>query len=103
MDGDPTCLYQVTQAVVMLEDLFGPIKRTSGKGNAADYVIKLLRKLEKEPRPKESVRFHNNAQIDQLVLIDRSIDFLSVLATQLTYGGLVDELFGINNCKFCAV
>lgn len=93
-------MYQVAQALVMLEDLFGPIKRISGKGNAADYVLKLFKKLKKEPRLDESIKKNNLSQIDQLLLIDRSIDFLSILATQLTYSGLVDELYGIHNCKF---
>ena len=35
-------------------------------------------------------------QIDSLVIIDRSVDLLSTLPTQLTYEGLIDELFGIS-------
>lgn len=34
--------------------------------------------------------------IDQVILLDRSIDLMSVLTTQLTYEGLIDEIFGIN-------
>jgi hypothetical protein len=35
-------------------------------------------------------------QIDTLVILDRSVDLLSPLATQLTYEGLIDEIFSIN-------
>ena len=35
------------------------------------------------------------SQIDSLVIIDRAVDLISPLATQLTYEGLVDEMFGI--------
>lgn len=31
------------------------------------------------------------------MLIDRSVDLITPLATQLTYEGLIDEIFGINN------
>ncbi len=38
-------------------------------------------------------------QIDSLVIIDRSVDLLSTLPTQLTYEGLIDELFGISQAS----
>lgn len=36
-------------------------------------------------------------EIDQVILIDRSVDFVTPLATQLTYEGLVDEIFSVVN------
>ena len=36
-------------------------------------------------------------RIENLVLIDRRVDLISPLSTQLTYEGLIDELFGIRN------
>lgn len=38
-------------------------------------------------------------QIDNLVIIDRTVDLLTPMLTQLTYEGLIDELYGINNSK----
>ena len=40
-------------------------------------------------------------QIDTLLLIDRNVDLLPPLFTQLTYEGLIDELYGIHHstCK----
>ena len=38
-------------------------------------------------------------QIDTLLLIDRTVDPLTPLATQLTYEGLIDEMYGIHNSK----
>lgn len=34
-------------------------------------------------------------QIDAIVLLDRSVDFVASLSTQLTYEGLIDEIFAI--------
>ena len=34
-------------------------------------------------------------QIDMVVLLDRTVDLLTPLCTQLTYEGLIDELYGI--------
>ena len=38
-------------------------------------------------------------QIDAIVLLDRSVDLLTPLSTQLTYEGLIDEIFGIKHSK----
>lgn len=40
-------------------------------------------------------------QIDTLLLIDRNVDLLTPMFTQLTYEGLIDELYGIHHSKSC--
>ena len=94
MENDPSCLYQVAQAVMTLQSLYGVIPRISGKGNAAQRVWELIRKLSLEPRNFPSV-----SHIDHLFLIDRAVDLISPLATQLTYEGLIDEIFEIKNSE----
>lgn len=90
-------MYQAAQAIMMLQDLYGVIPRVSGKGLAAKHVWDLLKRLSLEPRtPKKHI---THSQIDHLLLLDRSIDLVSPLVTQLTYEGLIDELFQINRCK----
>ncbi|GAB6030139.1 Vacuolar protein sorting-associated protein 33A [Chamberlinius hualienensis] len=37
------------------------------------------------------------SQFDALILIDREVDLLTPLLTQVTYEGLIDEFFGIND------
>lgn len=39
-------------------------------------------------------------QFDSLVIVDRATDLVTPFLTQLTYEGLLDEYFGIKNCKF---
>ena len=39
-------------------------------------------------------------QIDAVVFLDRSVDLLTPLSTQLTYEGLIDELYGIKHGMF---
>lgn len=36
---------------------------------------------------------------DTLLLLDRNVDLLTPLATQLTYEGLIDEIYGIQNSE----
>lgn len=40
------------------------------------------------------------SQIDAILLLDRSVDFVASLSTQLTYEGLIDEIFNIKYSRF---
>ena len=42
-------------------------------------------------------------QIDNLLIVDRNVDLLTPLLSQLTYDGLIDEIFGINNSKWSKI
>ncbi|KAL1131088.1 hypothetical protein AAG570_012325 [Ranatra chinensis] len=92
VENDPSCLYQAAQALMTLQSLYGIIPRVTGKGPAAERVWDLVSRLSQEPR-----KFPTNSQIDQVLLIDRAVDLISPLATQLTFEGLIDELFEIKN------
>jgi hypothetical protein len=37
-------------------------------------------------------------RFDSLIILDRTVDMITPLLTQLTYEGLIDELIGIKNC-----
>jgi hypothetical protein len=39
-------------------------------------------------------------KLDSLIILDRRVDMITPLLTQLTYEGLIDEVIGIKNCKF---
>ncbi|KAI5642546.1 sec1 family domain-containing protein [Phthorimaea operculella] len=97
LEGDPTCIYNAAQALRTIQQLYGIIPRVYGKGQAAKQVWDLLCRLNKEEQgtgPKGAT----TSCIDHLLILDRAIDLTSVLATQLTYEGLIDELYGIKSC-----
>ncbi|KAK5638912.1 hypothetical protein RI129_013207 [Pyrocoelia pectoralis] len=96
VENDPTSLYQVAQAVLLLQKIYGPIPRVWGRGMAAKQVWDLITRLQRENLSKE-IKENQNSCIDRLLIIDRGVDLISPLATQLTYEGLIDEIFGINN------
>ncbi|CAH0549200.1 unnamed protein product [Brassicogethes aeneus] len=92
LENDPTCLYQTAQAIIFLQKLYGPIPKVWGKGVAAKQVWNLVSRLQREDKNENT-----KTCIDQILLIDRSVDLITPLATQLTYEGLIDEIFGIKN------
>jgi hypothetical protein len=40
-----------------------------------------------------------SAEIDAMIVLDRSVDWLTPMCIQWTYEGLVDEVLGIKNCS----
>lgn len=98
MEGDPSALYQAAQALITLQELYGTVPRVCGKGVAAQQLWQLISRLSLEPRRGRHPP-PPTPHIDQLLLLDRAIDLLSPLATQLTYEGLIDEIFGITNSE----
>ena len=92
VSGDTTSLHYTASALTRLQAVTGVIPRIYGKGAAAAQVFDFMMRMKKEACGQEpGIR----SQIDTLVIIDRAVDLISPLPTQLTYEGLVDEMFGI--------
>jgi len=56
--------------------------------------VEMMLRMRKEMGEEE---IGGNCEIEQIILIDREVDLITPLCTQLTYEGLIDELFSINN------
>jgi len=92
VSGDLTSLHSTATALTRLQAVTGVIPRIYGKGTAAAQVFDLMVRMKRETCGQEpKVR----TQIDTLVILDRAVDLISPLPTQLTYEGLIDEMFGI--------
>ena len=92
------------QALMTLQHDHGLFPRIIGKGENSHRVMELLLRMRAEAIAEEtpiSSKFDMlpSATIDSLVIIDREIDFATVLLTQLTYEGLIDEIFGIKHSQ----
>ena len=51
------------------------------------------------PQPSATSPALTTGSIDSMVVIDRQVDLVTPMCTQLTYEGLIDEVIGIKNCK----
>ena len=83
----------LNNAIMKLQLLTGFIPRIVGKGDAALLLKQaLVRSREEFLLDKQD---HQQSEFDSLFILDRTVDLLTLMRTQLTYEGLVDELFGI--------
>ncbi|KAH6934359.1 hypothetical protein HPB50_023378 [Hyalomma asiaticum] len=96
IDGDCAWTSCVAQSILQLESLCGPIGHIYAQGNCAEGVLKVMKLFPSDfSKPREP----SLPRISHLFLFDRDIDYASVLLTQLTYSGLLDEYFGIKSGK----
>lgn len=92
LDGDPTVLHQAALALISLQRIYGRIPKVCGKGDFAEKLWQMTKKM----GLGENLGTEKGV-IDQLIILERPIDLMTPLATQLTYEGLIDEVFDISN------
>uniref|UniRef100_A0A7S4KP01 Vacuolar protein sorting-associated protein 33A n=1 Tax=Paramoeba aestuarina TaxID=180227 RepID=A0A7S4KP01_9EUKA len=94
LEGDTTSLFYVARGIMKLQSVYGLIPQISGKGPLALHVKELLIRMRRENANEIA---GVDGEIQHLILIDRHVDPLTPMPTQLTYEGLIDEIFGITN------
>ena len=90
IDNDFTSITDLANSIVKLEMIFGKIKHKYIKGDFGLKFCDILKEKEKENNLK-----HDN-EILALVAFDRSVDFITLMTTNYTTEGMIDEKFGIN-------
>ena len=104
---DPTPIFASAKALMKLQNQYGLFPRILGKGDNAKKLADLLKKMREEEDVNASSDPNNtyltsfgltpSALVENLVIVDREVDLPTTLATQLTYEGLIDEVFGVSN------
>lgn len=61
----------------------------------------LLSRLQSQATSGPSTHVRDSDKLDSLIILDRRVDMITPLLTQLTYEGLIDELIGMKNCMCC--
>ncbi|TPX46403.1 hypothetical protein SeMB42_g01870 [Synchytrium endobioticum] len=103
LDGDPSCIYYTAKAIMKLQTALGVIPKIVGKGPHAKLLIDMLQRMRRDlianvDDPVATSRiFPLYSEIDSMVVIDRSVDLLTPMCTELTYEGLIDEIFSIKS------
>lgn len=89
-----------------LQKSTGLFPRILGKGDNAKKLADLLIRMRSEEEVSASSADSKSpstfgmtpsAVVDNVIIIDREVDFYTPLMTQLTYEGLIDEVFGVRH------
>ncbi|KAH7108434.1 ATP binding protein [Auriculariales sp. MPI-PUGE-AT-0066] len=97
LDGDETAVFNSAQALLTLERLYGAFPRIVGKGDHAAKLKNLLKRLQAQTPRKTAGSLALSEKIDSLIILDRRVDMITPMLTQLTYQGLIDELMNITS------
>ncbi|KAL8848593.1 MAG: hypothetical protein Q9221_006367 [Calogaya cf. arnoldii] len=99
---EPTSIFLAAQALMPIQHKYGLFPRIIGKGDNARRLMELLLRMRSEAAADENAATSRrgmmpSSSIESLIIIDREVDMVTPLLTQLTYEGLIDEMFGIKN------
>ncbi|XP_064620988.1 vacuolar protein sorting-associated protein 33B-like [Lineus longissimus] len=94
LENDQSWLHTVAKSLVSLQDLYGIIPNVYGVGRGSKISFDLMNMMLRYGCDQKR-RVSN--EIGHVFLIDRDIDFVTPLLSQVTYEGLVDETFGIKS------
>lgn len=103
LNKDVTPAFLVARALMEIQQNHGLFPRIIGKGDNAKRVADLLGRMRQEALAEADHDGNGknglspSTTIESAIIIDREVDFVTPLLTQLTYEGLIDELFGIEN------
>ncbi|NXX85401.1 VP33B protein, partial [Urocolius indicus] len=92
LEGDHRWINPVARALQLLNSLYGPFGRAYGIGRCAKMSYELWRDLEEESEGDSQGR---KPEIGNVFLMDRDIDYVTALCSQVVYEGLVDDTFRI--------
>ena len=90
IENNLTSIDDLACAFVKFENCFGKVKYKYIKGDLAKNFCNSIEQKEKD------MNFHNNDELLGMIVLDRSVDFLTLLCSNYTLEGLIDENFGIN-------
>ncbi|CAG9937883.1 unnamed protein product [Clonostachys rosea f. rosea IK726] len=103
LSKDITPNFLMAKALMEIQQNHGLFPRIIGKGDNAKRVADLLGRMRQELLAGGDSSEANRAGLtpsttnDSVIIIDREVDFVTPLLTQLTYEGLIDEVFEIQN------
>ncbi|UPK89426.1 hypothetical protein LCI18_000361 [Fusarium solani-melongenae] len=103
LSKDVTPNFLMARALMEIQQNHGLFPRIIGKGDNAKRVADLLARMRQELLAGEDATETNKIGLtpsttnESVIIIDREVDFVTPLLTQLTYEGLIDEVFEIQN------
>ncbi|XP_057798899.1 vacuolar protein-sorting-associated protein 33 homolog [Salvia miltiorrhiza] len=97
VEGDETAFWNIAKAIHNLEFTCGVIPNVRAKGKGAARVADILTRMQTEEPVNAANMGIPLPEINTLILLDREVDMITPMLTQLTYEGLIDEFLGVKN------
>ncbi|KAL4508086.1 hypothetical protein ABPG72_021459 [Tetrahymena utriculariae] len=93
LDNDFSTYCYVAESIQRLQIIYGKIPNIFLKGDGASIVMEIL---SADEETKGINQDYSQSEFETMILLDRNIDFITPLCSQLVYEGLIDDFYGIN-------
>ena len=90
IENNLTSIDDLSCAFVKFENIFGKVKHKYIKGDLSENFCKSIAEKEID------MGANNTEEILGMIVLDRSVDFLTLISSNYTLEGLIDEKIGIN-------
>jgi hypothetical protein len=99
LDGDSTIVQMLVNALMKFQILYGFFPKVLGKGDSAALLIDMLDRSRVEFLTNTGTGLNDmkESEFDSVLILDRNVDYLTLMKTQMTYEGLLDELFNVKS------
>lgn len=95
VDQELSCLHTIASSILNFQRTFGVIPTVHAVGPLSSIVYRLMNNLKDIGEPFQQ----QDPRVSELILFDRKTDLVTPLCSQLTYEGILDDVFGIK-CGF---
>lgn len=97
LEGNYSILHLVASSLIDLEEKFGTIPTLHGKGDFSKKVMDMFIRMKRIKGLTEFQHPQKGLGVSEVILFDRSCDWITPLCSQLTYEGMLDDVFGIQS------
>ena len=97
LEGNYSILHLVATSLMDLEDKFGTFRVIHGKGQFSEMVWEMYARLKENRGINDSIPRRRGPGISEVILFDRSCDWITPMCSQLTYEGMLDDVFTIHS------
>lgn len=91
LEGDQRWIGTVARALHLLNSIFGPMSKVYGIGKCSKMAYEMWKELLEE----EEIQKERKPDLGLVFMIDRDVDYITPLCSQVVYEGLVDDIFRI--------
>ncbi|XP_040270057.1 vacuolar protein sorting-associated protein 33B [Bufo bufo] len=92
LEGDQRWIGTVARALHLLNSIFGPMSKVYGIGRCAKMTYEMWKELLDD---EDVIQKERKPDLGLVFMIDRDVDYITPLCSQVVYEGLVDDIFRI--------
>ena len=97
LDQDFTMLHSIARSLLQLEHIYGTFPIIHGRGDYAQKVWEVFARLKELQNTRPSISKKKGPSITEVVIFDRQCDLVTPLLSQLTYEGILDDVYRVRS------